>query len=251
VAEHLGQKLRRYAEKDGRGYPDWAVRYVPLVRKLRHRGKCRGHILEVGANENGFARFAGVRTVVSDISMEHLRAARATQDVLPVVADIAALPFRAGTFDLCICMDTFEHLPDAVRGTAAGQIVAGVKPEGVAVIAFPAGECAARAEQAIQRAYVALTGQPLHWLEEHAAQRLPRPEQVRTQLEAAAGAGRRVILSKNANLRLWQGMWFILMCGWPGRGNAIFQVLLRWATPLLCRMHFGTCYRTVMWVEPK
>ncbi len=251
MVEKLGQWLRRYAEKDGRGYPDWAVRYVPVVRRLRRLGTCRGRILEIGANENGFARFGGGRTVVTDIAVDHLRAARATQDVVPVVADIAALPFREGSFDVCVCMDTFEHLSCGVRDAAVDQIVSVAKEEGVVMVAFPEGEAAALAEQAIQGAYVALTGRRLHWLEEHAEQGLPSLEQVRTRFEAVVGAGRGVEIRKNANLRLWRWMWLVLMCGWPGRGNAVFQVLLRWATPLLCRMHFGTCYRTVVWVEPK
>ena len=37
MLESIGQRLRAYAEKDGRGYPDWAIRYVPIVKRLDDR----------------------------------------------------------------------------------------------------------------------------------------------------------------------------------------------------------------------
>ena len=76
VFSSLGAKLRGYANRDGRGYPDWAMRYAPVARALR-RGAVDGLVLEVGANENGIRRFVDVPTVAVDVSPDHLRAARA------------------------------------------------------------------------------------------------------------------------------------------------------------------------------
>jgi SAM-dependent methyltransferase len=252
--EGLGQKLRAYAEKDGRGYPDWAMRYCPIVRGLKHRNLDRDRLLEIGANENGFARFAKVRTIVVDRALEHLRAARNTQPVLPLVADIQNLPFPDGAVDVCLCVDTFEHLPECVRGLAAKEILRVLKPSGEAVVAFPSGAAAAEAETRIRNAYAAQTGNTLRWFEEHIERGLPDAEGLATLFEQGArGAGgeRTVIRKKNTSLFVWRMMWRILLCGWPGRGNALFQALLRLFTPLLTRIHVGTCYRAVLWIEPK
>jgi SAM-dependent methyltransferase len=250
VFEGLGKRLRAYAEKDGRGYPDWATRYVPVVNGLRHRQLDTERILEVGANENGFARFAGARTVVVDLAFDHVRAARQTQPVLPVVAGASALPFRDDTFDVCVSMDTFEHLPDGMREGAAGEMVRVLRDSGTAVVGFPSGEASARAEEAINAAYEGLTGRPLGWLAEHAEHGLPDASRMAGLLQELARDTHRVTLSRNGSLWVWRAMWRILMCGWPGRGNAVFQALLRLVTPVLCRMHFGVCYRAVIRIEP-
>ena len=248
--ERVGQWLRAYAEKDGRGYPDWATRYVPVVKRLRKGANLAvATIVEIGANENGLSRFATARVIVSDIDIKHLRAARRTQSVLCVAADIAALPFRAGAINVCVCMDTFEHVPREDRPKAASEICAALADDGVAVVAFPEGEAAARAEQRIADAYRELTGNELRWLAEHAAEGLPEKGEIAQYFQDALCEAHTVRQEKNTPLWLWVWMWKILMCGWPGRGNAMCQAVLRLLTPIFCRLHFGSCYRTLVWIE--
>jgi hypothetical protein len=148
-------------------------------------------------------------------------------------------------------MDTFEHLPERVRGPAASEIMRVVAGKGVTAVAFPAGEPAFQAEQEIRRAYAAFTGEDLPWLAEHEAAGLPDAARASEMFATAAGDGRSVEIEKNAPLWMWRLMWRILMCGWPGRGNALFQALLRFCVPVLCRMRFGRCYRVVIWVSPR
>ncbi|MBN2308530.1 MAG: class I SAM-dependent methyltransferase [Candidatus Hydrogenedentes bacterium] len=219
------------------------------IRRMR-RIRPGSAILELGANQNGFARFARCRVVVADRALEHLRAARATQDVLPVAADAAALPFRDGAFAVCVCMDTFEHFDEPTRARCVQELARVAGPSATMAIGFPAGDAAARAEAAIREAHFAFTGRRLVWLEEHALHPLPDPARVAAQLSDAAGPGRTVSVRKNASLWIWHGMWRILMCGWPGRGNALAQAALRLVTPVLCRIHTGVCYRAVVWLEP-
>lgn len=249
--EGLGKRLRAYAEKDGRGYPDWAVRYMPLVRWLERRPLARERILEIGANENGFARFARVKTIAADREPGHVRAARETQPIMPVAASIDALPFASGAMDVCVCVDTFEHLPETLRGRAVEEILRVLKPSGEAVVAFPSGDAAAEAERRIREAHAAYAGETLSWFEEHLDMGLPDASTVAGMFEQAAGGRRAVERRKNGSLAVWRAMWHVLLCGWPGRGNAVFQVLLRFFTPLLTRIHLGACYRAVIWVKPE
>ncbi len=250
MVEGLSRRLRAFADKDGRGYPDWASRYVPVVNRFRVWGAFAKPVLEIGANENGLARFSGTRVIAVDIARDHLVASRATQKITPVVADMAALPFRDGAFGGCVCMDSLEHIDERTRSRAIREACRVLADSGVAVIGFPAGQAAARAEEAIRLAYGRYCGQRLRWLEEHVEHGLPDTARVRLEVESAAGRAHGVSVGKNVNVWVWRAMWRILMCGWPGRGNVLFQVLLRLATPLVCRAHVGTCYRTFVWVEP-
>lgn len=245
----LSKRLRAYAEKDGRGYPDWAVRYLPVLRRWRTRNLGAMRVLEVGANENGLARFAHARVVAVDLSPAHLAAARQGQDVLAVAADIAALPFADGAFGAVACIDTMEHLPPSVRPLAAAELLRVLARDGVAVVAFPSGAAAAQAEHRVQTAYRALTGRTIPWLEQHAEHGLPNAGALAEVFRHHAQGTRVVTLGGNASLWLWEWMWRVLMCNWPGRGNAMFQVLLRWLTPLLSRCHKRPCYRAVIWID--
>jgi len=250
VTDYIAGNLRAYAEKDGRGYPDWAVRYVPLVRGLRKRGARFDRVLEIGANENGLARFADTNVIAVDVNMRSLRAARDTQRVQPVAADMAALPFRDNTFDICVSVDTFEHANDETRRRALVEMLRVLVLTGVGAVTFPSGDAAARAEERIRHAYRQYTAAEIRWLEEHLEHGLPEAEEMEQLARRLAGDARPIRREKNANVRAWSWMWRVLMCGWPGRGNALCQVILRWMTPFLTRAHFGTCYRTIVWLEP-
>lgn len=251
--ERLGQRLRAYAEKDGRGYPDWALRYVPIAKRLDRCNLQSRTILEVGANANGIARFLktpDVCIVVTDIDANSLREARAATNVLAVMADAAALPFRDKAFAACLSVDTYEHLPKEKRRLASTEILRTLAKDGSAAIAFPSGPDAEAAESYIRDAYRQYTGGTIRWLEEHREMRLPNVADVERDLTEAAGTTRIVTREDNAPLGIWLWIWRILMCGWPGQGNALAQALLRVATPLLCHVRFGKPYRAMLWIDP-
>lgn len=252
IVSGAGRALRAYAEKDGRGYPDWALRYAPIVRRLsRGRDLRKARILEVGANENGIGRFAGVKPVAVDVAVEHLRAARSAQDVIPVAASVDALPFIKDAFDVVVSVDTFEHLPQGIRGDAVDELCRVLREDGSAAVAFPTGPAAEAAERDVRERYREFTGETLRWFEEHSREGLPDPMAIRGRFEESAGRTHRVSSSKNATILVWRWLWYVLLCGWPGRGNAFFQAAARVLTPVLCRMHWGACYRRIIWVEAK
>ncbi|MBI1319393.1 MAG: methyltransferase domain-containing protein [Candidatus Hydrogenedens sp.] len=246
-----GSLLRRYAEHKGRGYPDWALRYGPIVRGLTDMLRRGGPVLEIGANANGLARFAGRRVIAVDIELEQLQACRASQDVLPVRADINALPFRDAAFDAVVSVDTYEHLPSAARNGATHEILRVLRAKGTGVVTFPSGAAAVAAEATIRAEYRAYTGNTLRWLEEHVEHGLPDADAIIADFRDAAGDTRSIALEGNANIGVWVWTWRVLMCGWPGRGNALAQVLLLWLTSLLARWHRAPCYRAMIWIRPK
>ena len=242
--------LRRWAEKDGRGYPDWAMRYLPIVKRLGREKLRRGRVLEIGANENGLSRFSGVPVIAVDIEREHLEACRDTQRISPVIADIAALPFRNAAFTVSVSVDTFEHIPESIRYAAIAEIARVTRDDGTMLVTFPSGEAAVEVEREVRERYRALTGNTIKWLEEHDDVGLPDPDKIEAAFVQSAPT-HDVERIANAPLRVWKWMWLVLMCNWPGRGNGVAQALLRIITPWLGTLKGEPAYRTMIWVEPK
>jgi hypothetical protein len=254
MLERLGEKLRRYAEKDGRGYPEWAVRYSRIARRIDEFGPGGAPIIEIGANASGIARFLrkpSQKVVSVDIDLTSLREAASTGEVLPVMADAARLPFSDGVAGACVCVDTFEHLSELQRMAAANEILRVTAGVGIAVVAFPSGPAAEDAERFVRDEYRRRFDRAMRWLEEHREMGLPDADAMFRAFSNSAGPLRRVALRKNAPISVSLWMWRILLLGWPGRGNAFFQALLRLFTPLLIKIRFGECYRTEVWIEPR
>jgi len=96
----------------------------------------------VGSLSLELARRGG-RVVAADRSLRSLavlraraRAARLGERVMPVVADITALPFRGGAFASATSAETLEHIPDDVR--AAAELARVLRPGGTLAGTVPA-----------------------------------------------------------------------------------------------------------------
>jgi SAM-dependent methyltransferase len=116
---------------------------APVVLRLL-RG-VQGALLDAGCGPNPAVAIAlalepGRRVVALDIGagmvrLAVARAARAGVDLLGVVGDVEALPFRAGAFIGGVCDDTIEHLPDDDRG--ARELARVLASGGRMVVATP------------------------------------------------------------------------------------------------------------------
>jgi len=75
----------------------------------------------------------GARLVGIDISENQLR--RNNQLHEKILGDLATYPLPSSQFDLVVCWDVLEHLPDPTR--ALDNMLGSVKPGGLVVVAIP------------------------------------------------------------------------------------------------------------------
>jgi SAM-dependent methyltransferase len=90
-------------------------------------------VLDAGAGQGQYAdrfarlRYVGVDLGVGDAAWDYSR--------LDAVADLTALPFRAGTFQAAINIVTIEHLPEP--GCALAELARTLEPGGLLLMAAP------------------------------------------------------------------------------------------------------------------
>ncbi len=111
-------------------------------------GRCR--VLDVGCGSGrhacAAARRVGTTVVGADIGHAEVKAARnrfdldmamgeAGSPIRLLAADITALPFPAAAFDLVICSEVLEHIPD--HRTAAAEMARVLKPTGTLAVSVP------------------------------------------------------------------------------------------------------------------
>ena len=93
----------------------------------------RARVLDAGAGEGQYARhfhgcrYCGVDLAVGDAAWDYSR--------LDAVADLTALPFRAGVFDAALHIVTIEHLREP--GCALAAIADALAPGGTLLVAAP------------------------------------------------------------------------------------------------------------------
>ncbi len=126
LAYKLPRPLRRYVLRFEAELEDAVAAFAASLPK-------GARVLDAGAGQGQYAaRFAqqlyvGVDLGVGDAAWDYTR--------LDVVADLTALPFRAGTFQAALNIVTIEHLPEP--GCALAELARTLKPGGLLLIAAP------------------------------------------------------------------------------------------------------------------
>jgi SAM-dependent methyltransferase len=126
LARRLPRPLRRYVLRFEADIEDAVAAFA---RELPEGAR----VLDAGAGEGQYARwftrqrYCGVDLAIGDAAWNYAR--------LDVLADLAALPLRAGAFAAALHIVTIEHLPEP--GRALAEIARVLKPGAPLLLAAP------------------------------------------------------------------------------------------------------------------
>jgi hypothetical protein len=146
---------------------DRAARYFPIRRLLREHTSPGDTLLEVGSGPFGIGWFRRRTFVGCDVEFE----LAPSPPLLPVIAQAHRLPFRDTSFDAAVLSDVLEHVDPGARADVVREALRVTRK--LAVIGFPCGPEAFRADRRIYEEYRTRGLTPPRWLEEHLHNGLP------------------------------------------------------------------------------
>jgi hypothetical protein len=157
-AEHA-RPMGRLVEGPPRISLDQALRYHGPIEFLTKRRVAE--VLEVGSGSSGLAAFWPGPVTGLDLRFD----GTPLPNLNVVEGSALELPFEDRSFEAVVCVDVFEHLPNAARPRAFSELQRVARR--VVWLAFPAGEAALHTDRAIAR-LGRMVGRPTPgWLIEH------------------------------------------------------------------------------------
>ncbi len=231
------QTMKRLVRPGTHWSLDVDLRYLPVVRRLKNAR--HSVILEVGSGQTGITPYVGNGVIGCDTTFGGAVDPRLT----PVIAR-APLPFRDGTFEAVVSLDTLEHVPRDARDAFVRELVRVCKSR--LYVGFPEGDGAAR-HDAIMEEYYRRHQPAVHpYFVEHREYGVPKSGEFTGMLRTAAGElGVHVSVEQQKNVNLTM--------------RAVFMRLIWHRNPVLWRLyfalsavarwdflfHFGQCYRMI------
>lgn len=157
---------------------DVRVRYTPIVEHLNKKFRDfldeGPKILEVGAGPTGVAQFISKLKIISvDINTKDNFD---NNNVIPVKASVASLPFVDECFDIVLSVDMLEHIERKDRKRAIMELLR--VSQDVIIIACPCGRISEIYEKLIFDLIRKLTGIEHKWLKDHVNNGLPTEQEI-------------------------------------------------------------------------
>ncbi len=160
---------------------DQFQRYEPVRRILSAFSDHSGEpldILDVGGGDGPLrSLLPEARIVIADPGE------KALQDI---ICRGEALPFRGGSFDVAVCIDTLEHIAAESRPRLLGEMARVAPSLGIVAAPFDSSQNRS-AEEAVRRCHQAVYKEEDPWLAEHVEHGLPDLAETRRLLEESYG----------------------------------------------------------------
>jgi hypothetical protein len=150
------------------------VRYAPLLRELKDAGT----LLEVGSGDEGISAY--LRRPV--LGLEIRFAATPGRWLVAVRGTATHLPFRDGSIETVLIMDTLEHIPEPLRARCVEEARRVARSR--VIVGGPMGERARRTDAGLATFYERRGIDVPEWLREHLRERAPDVDSIAEALRA-------------------------------------------------------------------
>lgn len=226
-----------------RWHPEVALRYLPLVDKIKKLGNVR--ILDVGSGGLGIAPYLKRPITGVDVNFSP----PFSHFLKRVKGSALNLPFADRSFEIVVCVDMLEHLTKEERKKAIEEMLR-VAQKNI-MIAVPCGKKAYGQDCELDYYYKKQFGREYIFLAEQLEFGLPQKDEILKMIRKAAQKKRakiKIEVEGNENLSLRK----FLMMGWTTNNlftNIFFRKILLLAIPLFRFFGKGKTYRQLFFVE--
>lgn len=226
-------------------HPEAALRYSPIVSKLKKLHLEESKILEIGSGSLGIIPY--LKRPVDGLDVDF--SGPQTKLLNKIKGSVVNLPFHKNAYDTVISADTLEHVDPQNREQAIYEMLRVAKK--LAVIVVPVGKLSENHDQDLNRRWQKAKKQNYQFLAEHVKYGLPKTEDILVAIDKNL---RR--LNKQANISSYPLLNLrirkILMITWMSNKKLIYYLYLKGfllLLPFLKLCNFGNCYRRIFVIE--
>jgi len=181
---------------------DGALRYAAIIELLAGRFNAGVEILEVGSGAGGITEFLRFPVTGLDSAFDRTEL-NATPYLRRVQGLAQAMPFDDASFDVVVCAEVLEHIPQVHREAALGEMLRVLRPGGRMIVTFPADATARECDLRLNEAYRDRYGSDHPWVIEHIQEGVPSTEETRALLDRLAGPEATVAVHRHMNREAW------------------------------------------------
>lgn len=228
-----------------RWHPKVALRYLPIIQKIKRLGLVDMSILEIGSGSLGIAPYLGKPVTGIDIDFTGPQI-----DLLTKLRGSAVkLPIANQSFNTVLMIDVLEHIPPQDRLRAIAESVRVTKD--VLIIATPCGKLAYEEDLYLSKYYEKVHGKQFPFYKEHIKYGLPTFQFMNATIRKVAEESKRKItieVEGNINLALHR----FLMKGWMTRNfliDIIFRKIFLLIIPLMLIFNYEPTYRKIFYIK--
>lgn len=226
-------------------HPETALRYLPVVEKLKELNLVDSKILEIGSGSLGITPYLkrGIDGLDVDFSGPK------TSLINRIKGSASPLPFRKNSYDVVISVDVLEHIPRGDRQEAIFEMLRVASK--LAIIVVPTGELSEKQDKELDLRWQKIFNTHYQFLKEHVQNGLPKVDEILVSIDKAKRRlGKKAVVKSKPifNLRVRK----ILMKFWISKNKYLYYLYLKgflFLLPFLRNANFGKCYRRIFVIE--
>ncbi|MDO8487537.1 MAG: class I SAM-dependent methyltransferase [Candidatus Curtissbacteria bacterium] len=226
-------------------HPEAALRYFPVVQKLKDLKLEGSKILEIGSGSLGITPY--LKKPVDGIDIDF--SGPETPLVNKIKAGGVILPFHKNSYDVVIAVDVLEHIEPYLRAKAISEWLKVAKK--LVIIVVPIGQFSEKQDRELDLYWQKVFKDKNLFLTEHVKNGLPQAEEILVNIDKLARQlGKKAKVNSRPLLNL--GVRKFLMKTWISKNKYKYYLYLKGyllLLPLLKYANFGKCYRRIFVVE--